>query len=67
MSLWNELKEYVVADEIINGELSHYYTIRVKTDVSPNRFKIVASFNSYEEAHNFVKGLRLLKQYRSVV
>jgi hypothetical protein len=49
-----ELKEYVVAEEIIEGKPSGSYTVRVNTDVNPARFIIVASFDSYEEAIDLI-------------
>ncbi len=61
------LKRYVVTEEIIDGEPSKCYTIRVNTDVSPSRFKILNSFDTFEEADKFIRGIRFLQEYRGVV
>lgn len=50
------LKEYVVCDECIKGEYGHY-SIRVNTDCSPARFRVLASFDTFEEANNFLRFL----------
>lgn len=49
-----ELKEYVVAEEIIKGKPSGSYTVRANTDINPSRFIVVASFDTYEEAIDLI-------------
>lgn len=44
------MKDYVVCREKCNG----VYTVRVKSDYSNARFDIIDSFESYEEASNFI-------------
>lgn len=44
------MKEFVVAEEIINGEPSGHYTVRTNTDINPIRFIVIDSFDTYEEA-----------------
>lgn len=53
-----ELKEYVVAEELINGKPSGFYTIRVNTDVSPMRFVAVDSFDTLQEAMDYIRYYR---------
>ena len=52
------MKEYVVAEELINGEPSGFYTVRVNTDVNPARFIAIDSFDTYEEAEALIRFLR---------
>jgi len=54
------LKEYVVCDEKINGQYGHY-SIRTNIDCNPSRFKILASFNTFDIANAYVNYLRDLK------
>ena len=56
------LKDYVVCDECINGEWG-FYSIRVPADCSSNRFEICDSFDTYEEAVDYVKYLRNPVEY----
>lgn len=51
------LKEYVICEELING-IYGLYTIRVNTDCSPLRFKIIADFDTFEEADKYIKLLK---------
>ena len=47
-----KLKEYVICEEYINRK--PYYTIRANTDCSPARFTIIADFDTYEEADEYI-------------
>lgn len=51
------MKEYVVCAENINGK--DFYSIRANTDCSAVRFRVIKSFDTYEEAEEFVEILRL--------
>lgn len=51
------LKEYVVCAEEIKGNL--YYSVRVNTDCSPVRFKVIESFDTFEDADSFIALLLL--------
>ena len=55
------LKEYVVCEEYINNE--PLYTVRTNTDCSPSRFKVLADFNTYEEADDYIDYLRHPEDY----
>ena len=55
------MKDYVVCREKCNG----VYTVRVKSDCSTARFDVINSFESYEEASEFIHE-KLLKQKESV-
>jgi hypothetical protein len=44
------MKDYVVCREKCNGA----YTVRVKSDCSTTRFDVIDSFESYEEASEFI-------------
>lgn len=50
-----QLKEYVVCEEYINGK--SFYTVRANTDCSSARFKVIADFDTYEEAAAYIKNL----------
>lgn len=50
------LKKNVVCEEYINGK--SFYTVRTNTDCSPLRFKILADFDTYEEANDYIRYLR---------
>lgn len=52
------MRRYVVAEEIINGRPSGYYTIRVNTDVNLRRFMVIKSFDTYEEAFDYLMDIR---------
>lgn len=52
------MKRYVVAEEIINGRPSGYYTIRLNTDVNLCRFMVIKSFDTYEEAFDYLMDIR---------
>lgn len=52
------LAEYVVCEEIINGQPSKTYTVRANTDCSPARFIVIDSFDTFEEADEFCHSLR---------
>ena len=58
----NEGKEFVVCDEEINGQYGHY-SIRVNTDCNPLRFKVIANFDNYEDAAEYVDYLRHPEDY----
>lgn len=51
------MKEYVVCAENIKGK--DFYSIRANTDCSAVRFRVIKSFDTYEEAEEFVEILRL--------
>ena len=55
------LKEFVVCEEYINDE--SFYTVRVNTDCSSLRFKVLADFNTYEEADDYINYLRHPEDY----
>ncbi len=46
-------KKYIVCEECIDGKWG-FYSIRMNTDCSPSRFIIVASFDTYEEANEYI-------------
>lgn len=48
------MKRYAVCEEIINGKLSGCYSIRMSFDTSPTRFIVIKTFDSYEEADDFI-------------
>lgn len=48
------LKEYVVCDEQINGFYCGCYSIRSIYDSCSSRFRILASFDTYEEASDYI-------------
>lgn len=54
------LKEFVVCEELGYYDL---YTVRVKTDCSPARFKVLADFDTYEEANDYIDYLRHPEDY----
>lgn len=58
----NKEKEFVVCDEEINGQYGHY-SIRVNTDCNPLRFKVIANFDNYEDAAEYVDYLRHPEDY----
>lgn len=66
MSGDKKFKEYVLCEEIVNGEhYTGFFTIRANTDCSPSRFDIIDSFDTYEdalEAEHFFRGLRDAKR-----
>ena len=48
------LREYIVCDEQINGYYCGCYSIRnIHNSYSP-RFRIMASFDTYEEARDYI-------------
>lgn len=49
------LRKYVVCEEQINGK--YFYTVRVNTDCSPARFSVIADFDTFEEANEFIHRL----------
>lgn len=51
------LKEYVVCAEKIGD--NYYYSVRANTDCSPVRFKVIKSFDTYEDANEYVHLLLL--------
>lgn len=51
------LKQYVVCDEYINHQ-DGYYTVHANTDCSLIRFKVLADFDTCEEAVDYIKYLR---------
>lgn len=53
-----EYKEHCVCEEKINGKWSGLYSIRVNTDCNPLRFRIIESFDTFEEADEFARNLR---------
>lgn len=55
------LKENVVCEEYIDGH--SYYTIRANTDCNPVRFKVLADFDTYEEAADYINYLRHPEDY----
>lgn len=48
------MKKYVVCEEKINNKWSGCFTIREKNDCNPVRFRIIKSFDTYEEANAFI-------------
>ena len=58
-----QLKEYVVCDEQINGFYCGCYSIRSIHDSLSLRFRIMASFNTYEEANEYIDYLRHPEDY----
>lgn len=46
------LKEYVVCEEYIKNKA--FYSVRKNTDCSSSRFKILADFDSFEEADEYI-------------
>ena len=59
------MKEYVVCDEFINGQ-GGYYTIRANTDCSPARFVVIADFDTFKEADEYVNMLRHPQDYLNI-
>ena len=55
------LKEYIVCEEYINNK--SFYTVRANTDCNPFRFKVLADFDTYEEADEYVDYLRHPEDY----
>ena len=55
------LKEFVVCEEYINNK--SFYTVRVNIDCNPSRFKILADFDTYEEADEYIDYLRHPENY----
>ena len=51
------LKKYVVCEEIIDN-IYGCYSVRINTDCSLSRFKVLADFDTFEEADNYVDYLR---------
>ena len=47
------LKEFVVCEECIHGKWG-FYSIRTNTDCNSSRFIISASFDTYEEADDYI-------------
>ena len=56
------MKDYVVCEEMIKGQYG-LYSIRDKNDCSHNRFKILADFDTYEEADDYIDYLRNPEDY----
>lgn len=52
------MKEYCVAEELIDGKPSGFYTVRTNTDVSPSRFIVIDSFDTFEEANELIHYLK---------
>ena len=53
-----ELRTYVVAEELINDKPSGFYTIRRNIDVSPARFVAIDSFDTLQEALDYIRYCR---------
>lgn len=58
----NKIKEFVVCDEKNNDQYGHY-SIRTNTDCNPLRFKIIADFDTYEDAAEYIDYLRHPEDY----
>ena len=58
----NKVKEFVVCEECINGEWG-FYSIRTNTDCNFDRFLIAASFDTYEEASEYIDYLKHPEDY----
>lgn len=56
------LKEFVVCEELIDG-CYDLYTVRINTDCSSARFKVLADFDTYKEAHEYIDYLRHPEDY----
>lgn len=56
------LKEFIVCEECINGEWG-FYSIRTNTNCSSSRFIISASFDTYEEANEYIDYLKHPEDY----
>jgi len=56
------LKDFVVCQELIPG---HYdcYTIRENIDCNPLRFKVIADFDTYEEADEYIDYMQHPEDY----
>lgn len=50
-----QLKKYVVCEERI--KYKSFYTVRVNTDCNSLRFKVIADFDTYEEAAAYIENL----------
>ena len=48
------LKEYIVCDEQINGFYCGCYSVRSINDAYSPRFRIMGSFDTYEEAKDYI-------------
>ena len=57
------LKEYVVCEEILGDHMYGLYTVRINTDCNPARFKVLADFDTYEEAADYINYLRHPEDY----
>ena len=57
------LKEYVVCEECVNGFYCGCYSIRVNNDCSSLRFIVIASFDTYEEASDYIDYMRHPEDY----
>ena len=55
------LKEYVVCEEYINAK--SFFTVRINNDCNPLRFKVVADFDTFEEADDYINYLRHPEDY----
>lgn len=53
----------VICDEIINGQMSHCYTIRDENDCSPVRFHKVATFDTYDDARKYLDFLAKAREF----
>ena len=56
------LKEFVVCEECIDGKWG-FYSIRANTDCNSSRFIVCASFDTYEEADEYINYLRHPEDY----
>lgn len=54
-------KKYVVCEERIKDK--SFYTIRINTDCNPLRFKILADFDTYTKANDYIDYLRHPEDY----
>lgn len=59
------MKEFVVCDEQINGYYCGNYTIRTINDSLSTRFRIIDSFDTYEEADKYINYLLHPEDYIS--
>ena len=57
------LKEYIVCDEQINGFYCGCYTVRSIHDTYSPRFRVMGSFDTYEEANEYIDYLLHPKDY----
>ena len=44
-------ERYCICEEIIGGQLSGCFTIRVESDCIPGRFRIIGSYETFEHAN----------------